>query len=172
MGNPPTSGTLNRPEPPTELTRSREIARILDGWFRIPGTQIRVGLDPLLGLLPGVGDWIGWIASSHLLLSAWRLKASASTLLRMTGHLVIDAVVGTVPVLGDLFDIGWRANTRNLAILEQLAAHPEQVKRESRLFVGGLLGTIGMVVLGAGWVAWKVMRGVLEVFAIVWAGGI
>ncbi len=120
-----------------------------------------MGLDPILGLVPGVGDWISWLLSGHLLWCAWRLGVSASTLMRMTGHVVLDAVVGVVPLLGDLFDVVWKANDRNLRLLERHVAEPERLRTESRaLATAVLVGAAGLTV-GAGWLAWTVLRAIL-----------
>ncbi|HKK92718.1 MAG TPA: DUF4112 domain-containing protein [Longimicrobiales bacterium] len=146
---------------PAELRRARSLAHILDDALRIPGTRIRFGLDPVLGLLPGVGDWISWLLSGHLLWCAWRLGVSASTLARMTGHVVLDAVFGVVPFVGDLFDVVWKANDRNLRLLERHVAEPDRLRSESRaLATAVLVGAAGLT-LGAGWLAWTALRAML-----------
>lgn len=151
---------------PPELRRARSLAWILDDLIRVPGTRIRVGLDPILGLVPGLGDWISWLLSGHLLWCAWRLGVSAPTLARMTGHVALDALFGLVPLLGDLFDVVWRANDRNLRLLERHVAEPDRLRRESgALATAVLVGTAGLM-LGAGWVAWSVFRAVLGVFGV------
>jgi len=155
----------SRPVPP-QLRRARRLAWLLDDLLPIPGTRIRFGLDPILGLAPGLGDWISWLISGHLLWCAWRLGVSATTLARMTAYLVVDAVFGAVPVLGTIFDVGWRANDRNLALLERHVAAPERVRRESRLLATAVLVGAGGLALGAGWAAWSVFRGVLGLFGI------
>lgn len=141
------------PPRPGELRRARAVARVLDDLIPIPGTSWRIGIDPLLGLFPGVGDWVGWAASLHLLLSAWRAGADAATLVRMAGNMVIDALVGAVPVLGDLFDMAWKANDRNLRILEGVVAEPADTRRSSRWVVGSVVaGTVtllGLASIGA-----------------------
>jgi hypothetical protein len=146
---------------PAPLARARRLAHVMDDLFRIPGTRIRVGLDPLLGLAPGLGDWISWMISGHLLWCAWRLDVSASTLLRMSGYLAIDAVFGAVPALGTIFDVAWRANDRNLSILERHVADPEGVRRENRVLAGAVLGAGAAVALAAGWAGWTLFRAVL-----------
>jgi hypothetical protein len=101
----------------------------------------------LLGLLPGLGDWLGWVASGHLLVAASRMGAPAPVILRMAGNALVDAVLGAVPLLGDLFDLGWKANRRNLILLERLVADSAATVRASRLVVGLVLTmTIGVTV--------------------------
>jgi hypothetical protein len=109
-----------------------------------------VGIDPLLGLLPGVGDWMGWAAATHLVVAAARLGAPTPVILRMAGNALVDAVVGSIPILGDVFDLGWKANRRNLVLLERVVADPAATARASRLMVGTVLaGTLGVTVASA-----------------------
>ncbi len=136
--------------PPRALREARIVATVLDDLVRVPGTRRRVGLDPLLGLLPGVGDWVGWAAASHLLVAAARLGAPTPVILRMAGNALVDAVVGSVPLLGDVFDLGWKANRRNLGLLERVVADPAAAARASRWVVGTVLaGTLGVTVATA-----------------------
>lgn len=104
------------------LGRLRRLTDLLDRAWRIPGTRFRVGLDPILGLLPGVGDAIGLALSSWLLFEARRLGAPRHVQLRMLWHAGVDAVLGAIPVLGDVFDAFYQANRRNLALLEHWVA--------------------------------------------------
>jgi hypothetical protein len=99
------------------LERLDRLAYWLDERFRLPGTNVRMGLDGLLGLVPGIGDTLGGLISAYILLEAWRLGIPNSVLMRMLANLGIDVVVGSVPVLGDVFDIGWKANRRNVNLL-------------------------------------------------------
>ncbi len=101
------------------LERFRRVARGLDSQFRIPFTPIRFGWDAIIGLLPGAGDAIGGLLSLYGLWVGTQLGAPAAVLARMLLNLLIDVVIGAVPVLGDLFDVGWKGNLRNLALLER-----------------------------------------------------
>lgn len=101
------------------LARLERIARLLDARFAIPGTQLRIGLDGLLGLLPGLGDALGGLLSLWLVFEARRLGAPPSLLLRMLLNLGLDAALGTVPLAGDLFDVLFKANLRNIALLRR-----------------------------------------------------
>src|SRR5690349_12479139 len=105
------------PQDEARLKRVRILSRLLDEQFRIPGTTQRIGLDGLLGLIPGVGDAAGAILSAYILYEAIRLGAPTSVLLRMGVNLGIDAVVGAIPVAGDIFDVAWKANKKNAALL-------------------------------------------------------
>ncbi len=128
------------------LQRLRGFARVLDSAITLPGGY-RIGLDGLFGLLPGVGDTLGGLASSYIIVEAARLGASTTTLLRMVLNVLLDVLVGLIPLAGDLFDFVWKANERNLALLErQLAQTPADSPPENRL--GGALIIVLLLLLG------------------------
>ena len=104
------------------LKRVRLLSRLLDEQFRIPGTTQRIGLDGLLGLIPGVGDAVGALLSAYILYEAIRLGAPRTVLLRMVANIGIDTVVGAIPVAGDIFDVAWKANKKNAALLHAYLA--------------------------------------------------
>ncbi|BBE72025.1 DUF4112 domain-containing protein [Oharaeibacter diazotrophicus] len=112
---------LPRPRTAVDLDaaerRIEAIARLMDAAFRVPGTGIRFGLDSVAGLVPVAGDAVGLLASGWLVYEAQRLGAPEATLRRMAANVAIDAAVGAVPFLGDVFDVFFKANLRNLAIL-------------------------------------------------------
>lgn len=95
----------------------RRLAWWLDAAFRIPGTQQRVGLDALIGLIPGVGDTIGALLSTYIIVAAARRGASVWTVARMLGNVAIETTLGAIPILGDLFDAAFKANLRNMDLL-------------------------------------------------------
>ncbi len=104
------------------------LAHVLDDWFRVPGTSIRFGLDGIIGLVPGLGDIIGGLASSIIVLAAWVRGVPYITLLRMLVNIGIEVLLGTIPLLGDAFDIAWKANRRNYALIVR---HLEQARRQT-----------------------------------------
>jgi len=120
----------------------------LDAGIRIPGTNLRFGLDPILGLLPAVGDAAGAVLAGWILVAAVQLGASRATLLRMAGNVALDAGLGAVPYLGDAFDFAWKANLRNVALLERHLAAPVRAERADRWFVVLVLSGIFAMALG------------------------
>ncbi len=114
------------------------LSHLLDDFLRIPGTQIRFGLDGIVGLIPGVGDVLGGVASTVIILAAWARGVPKVTLLRMVANVGIEVLVGTVPVLGDMFDVAWRANRRNYALLTGSVETPVRERRRSWVFFAGL----------------------------------
>lgn len=129
----------------SDVRSSNALARLLDTAIRIPGTNIRLGLDAVLGLIPGAGDAVGALLSSYIILAAARQGAPRAVLLRMIGNVAIDSVIGAVPVLGDIFDIAFKSNARNAALLERVAVQPEAVAKSSRRV--GILLVVGLLVV-------------------------
>ncbi|GAA0554341.1 DUF4112 domain-containing protein [Halorubrum ejinorense] len=99
------------------------VAYVLDEGVRVPFIGYRIGIDPLLGILPGAGDVLSGGLSLYIVVEAARLGVSVTTLLRMIANISLDVVAGTIPVVGDLFDVVWKANTRNFElVVEELTA--------------------------------------------------
>ncbi len=149
----------------SSTARSRRIAYLLDNVFRVPGTQMRFGLDPLIGLVPGFGDVAGGLLSAYILVEAVRAGAPAEVLLRMLVNLAVDMLLAAVPLAGDLFDAGWKANTRNLALLHGHLERPAEVKAASRTFVVAILAAGAALVLGTAAVAAFTLRWLLNTLA-------
>lgn len=99
------------------VARLERLARVMDAAFAIPGTRIRLGADAALGLVPGVGDLVAKIAAAYILYEAHQLGVPKRKLVRMGGNVLVDLMFGSVPVAGDVFDVFWRANSRNLKIV-------------------------------------------------------
>jgi hypothetical protein len=142
--------------------RLATVASWLDTRFRVPGLGWRFGLDPLLGLVPGLGDALPALLSVWFVLEGARLGLPKATLVRMTTNIAVDWLVGSVPVLGDLFDAAWKSNVRNLQLLQQHQGGIDPVAvRQDRAFVVTML--VGLAVLFAatvGLTVWLVTRAI------------
>ena len=121
------------------LEALRRVARLLDSSIVVPGTQYRVGLDPILGLLPGLGDLISPLFTIGILWQARELGLPRVVQLRMLFNVAIDTLVGVVPVFGDLFDFAWKANDRNMALLDSHADEQRSAAGADWLFVAGMI---------------------------------
>lgn len=130
------------------LARLRRLARWLDEGIRVPGTGIRFGLDPILGLIPGLGDVAGALLGGAILMEAYRRRMPGITLLRMSANVILDTTAGTVPLLGDLFDFVWKSNRRNLDLLEHHSFTPSNAARTDRLWVMTVFGLLGVTCVG------------------------
>jgi hypothetical protein len=123
----------------TRVRNVRVLARFLDSSMSIPGTSWKFGFDAVVGLVPVVGDLIGGVLSGYIILEAARAEVPVLTLARMLVNLGIDVIVGAVPALGDLFDAAWKANLKNVALLERHLEVSVTPPREKRSVVGATL---------------------------------
>jgi hypothetical protein len=140
------------------------LSEILDSAFAIPGTRFRIGLDGILGLIPGIGDATGAALSLYLIFEAVRLGLPLSTLLRMVGNVAIETAVGAIPIVGDIFDIAWKANMRNMALVRTHSGlaglkerSPSQILR--LLLVPVILAVLALIALPilALWVVFRLI---------------
>jgi hypothetical protein len=141
----PTLGTVDR----DRVERLRRIGYLLDNSIPIPGTGYRVGLEAIIGLVPGLGDLVGGGFSAWIILQAARLGAPPAVLARMGWNLLVDTAVGTIPLLGDLFDAGFKANMRNLALLDRHIEGPVASRRASLRFIAVLALLLVLLLVGA-----------------------
>lgn len=139
------------------LARLRRLATWLDDGICIPGTRMRIGLDPIIGLLPGVGDAAGAIMAGAIVVEALRQRMTRFTILRMAANIALDTVLGSVPIVGDLFDAAWKGNRRNMQLLERHLAEPARSNRSDRAFVVvvgvALLALCAAIVIGGAMLA-------------------
>lgn len=149
---------------PRDTRGVRRLAWLLDDIVRIPGTSIRFGIDPLLGLVPGGGDLAGGALSAWIIVAAARAGVPSAVLVRMGLNVILDALVGTVPLLGDLFDAGWKANRRNAALLDEYVATPRPIERKSRAVLVLVLLAVGVVIIAAGVIGIALIRWILGQF--------
>ena len=131
----------------SKLSKLRRVSRLLDNAITIPGTKISFGLDPIMGLLPGGGDTITGGIAAYIVVEAARMGVPREILYKMVTNIAIDSFVGTVPVVGDLFDVGWKANVKNIELLEKHLDVAESEKSDT-LFIFGLILLLTLIVLG------------------------
>jgi hypothetical protein len=156
--------------PPSDQEREhvratvRHLAWLMDNAFEIPGTKFRIGLDPLVGLIPVVGDLIGMLIGGYIIMLAARLGVPRAVLGRMLMNVAADTVLGAVPVAGDVLDAAWRANMKNARLLDQALTDPKSAGRSSLwvliltgaavllIAVGGILLTVWLIrwLIGSG----------------------
>ncbi len=162
-----TFGTEN-PPPVTdpELARLDALASLLDNRFRVPGTEIRFGLDGIIGLVPYVGDVAGFIVSGILMRIMIKRGAGPLLMMRMMGNFAFDAVMGVIPVAGDLFDFGYKANRRNVDLLKRYYADGQE--RPNAKWSLALLGILFFVLFAfLIWGIWK-----LTALLVAWVWGL
>jgi hypothetical protein len=151
------------PEPRTTpadpgVARYTVLSHLLDQAFRVPGTSWRFGLDAIIGLIPGAGDIAGAVVGLYGVWVARQLGAPTSLLARMLGNLAIDAVVGAVPILGDLFDFGYKPHVRNVVLIERWLGAPHTVRRRSRLGLAAIALVLLLLVAGIVWLTIASLR--------------
>jgi hypothetical protein len=127
-----------------ELNRLRFITRLFDDYFRVPGTRIGFGLDALLGLIPGVGDIVAAVVGVYALRVARSFNAPNVIQMHMLVNIALDASIGSIPIIGDVFDFFYRAQSRNLALIEDWVSTPHKTAKRSRR---GLVGMAFAIVL-------------------------
>ena len=134
-------------DPASRTRRVRALARLLDDSIPIPGTPWKIGFDPIVGLIPGIGDLIGAVLSGYIVLEAARAEVPPFTLARMLLNVGIDTLLGSVPAFGDVFDAAWKSNTKNVALLERHLGVRTDVDREKRGAIGGIVLAVIVLVL-------------------------
>jgi hypothetical protein len=118
------------------------VAALLDDIFRVPGTQIRFGLDAVIGWVPGIGDAMASIASFLIVFAAWRRGVKVVTLVRMIANVLLESTVGAIPLAGDVFHIFWKANRRNYLLLIREKEQPGSNTRRDWMFLAIILFTV------------------------------
>jgi hypothetical protein len=134
-----------RPADHSDLNTLRRWAVLLDSIFRVPGTNIRFGLDAIVGLVPGIGDLAAPAFTVMVLLTGLRMRVPAIVQARMVLNAVIDMLIGLVPIAGDLADVAWKADLRNVALLERHARPGAAPTRGDYVFVCVCIGVVLVV---------------------------
>ncbi|MCB0558358.1 MAG: DUF4112 domain-containing protein [Lewinellaceae bacterium] len=151
MENPPTRTIYQQ-----ELAWIDSAASFLDNRFRIPGTNIRFGVDFLIGLVPYIGDVVSFAISGLLVMVMARKGASGMALVKMVGNVWVDGAIGAIPLLGDLFDLRYRANLRNLQLLKEHYAEGKHQGSAWPVVFLILLSLFALIALSV-WVVWKAL---------------
>lgn len=141
---------------PPGLQGLNALARLMDTQFRIPGTTIRFGMDALIGFIPGVGDLVSFLISGYVVSIAVNKGASGFVLARMVLNIVIDAVVGAVPILGDIFDIAFKANQRNVKLLQEHYTEGKHQGSAKKVIIPVVIVLMGLLA-GFSWLIYKII---------------
>jgi hypothetical protein len=147
--------------------RLRRLSQVLDNAIGIPGTRIRFGLDPIIGLIPGGGDTVGMIFSSAIVLEAARMGASKTLLGQMAFNILLETVAGIVPVVGDIFDVTWKSNVRNIVLLEKYLEIERSPRPRNRWFAILLLIGLFLVFAACLTISVLVLRWLLQTLGAV-----
>ena len=142
------------------IARVRSIAKLLDAAVRVPGTNVRFGVDAVVGIIPGLGDIAGAVFSGYLILLGSRMGLPRHVISRMVANVAVDTIAGGVPIIGDLFDVAWKSNMKNVALLEEFA-NPHASGKESSVskwVIAGALSILALLVIGGIWLAVVVIR--------------
>lgn len=137
------------------IQRLRKLSRLLDNAIGIPGTKFRIGLDPILGLIPGIGDFVGTILSAYIVIEAARVGLPKATLGKMVLNIILESVIGAVPVVGDLFDFAWKANTKNIELMETHLGVTQNSEKPNRWLI--FLLAAGLLIVCVGLLAFSVL---------------
>ncbi|MFZ1386158.1 MAG: DUF4112 domain-containing protein [Thiolinea sp.] len=140
------------------------LAWLLDNSIKIPGTSWKIGLDGILGLIPGVGDLAAGGLSTYILYQAVKLKVPKAILARMTLNILLESVIGVIPVVGDLFDFIFKANQRNVDLMRQYVLNPKDTTQQSTLAVVGVIVALFVVMGLMVWGMFALVAAVIHAF--------
>ena len=157
--------TAGRSKPPAQgpyVQAARLIATLLDSSFTLPGTSLRIGLDPLIGLIPGLGDTGSAMVSAMALIHAARQGVPKIVLARMSLNILINEIVGIIPGLGDAFSFWFKSNTRNYRLLQKHIDRPTRSRKSDWIFVGAVLGLLFLIVCAGLLISFFVFQQILK----------
>ena len=148
-------------------TRARlnHLAWLLDNSIKLPGTEFRIGLEALLGFIPVLGDALGVVLSGYIVHEAARLGVPRGILFRMVLNVAIEGLLGSVPIAGDIFDAAWKANQRNVDLLNAYLERPARVAAATRAYLFLLLAMMALLVLVTSVIAYFMVNWVWSAFA-------
>lgn len=141
---------------PAGLSNLNALAKIMDAQFRIPGTDIRFGIDALVGLIPGVGDVVTFLISSYMVSTAAKQGVSNYVLVRMILNIILDGLVGAIPILGDVFDVVFKANQRNMKLLQEHYAEGKHRGSAKKIIIPVVIVFIALL-MGLTWLVYRII---------------
>ncbi|MDY0212841.1 MAG: DUF4112 domain-containing protein [Desulfuromonadaceae bacterium] len=136
----------------------KRLAWFLDNSIPLPRTNYKIGVDALIGLIPGIGDGIGAVMSSYILGTAAQMGVPKKILLRMGYNIAVDSVIGLIPFVGDAFDMVWKSNLRNVQLLEAYMDNPREATISSRYFMLALIAVLAFVFILISSVGFLILR--------------
>ena len=122
-----------------KLIRLKLLSKRLDNNFTIPGTKAKIGLDPIMGAIPIIGDLIGALLSTYIMYSGIKMGVPRSVVAQMATNIALDFTIGWIPIIGDIFDIIWKSNKRNVKLIEEAMMAKEEGDKTNYLITGALL---------------------------------
>lgn len=165
MGLPPVLPEQGLTTPEQDLRVIEGATRLLDDAVRIPGTSLKIGLDPVLGLIPGVGDVTTAVMALVVFRTSLRLGVPRIIMVRMGLNIAFDCLMGIVPILGDAGDIVFKSNRRNMVLLQRYAAGPRKAKLGDQLVVWGVGAGLAAVMVGSFWLTWVVVQALFRMLS-------
>jgi len=130
-----------------KLLRLKRLSHNLDEAFTIPGTERKIGIDPIIGLIPGGGDLIGGALSIYIMHAGIRMGMPRSVIIRMFGNIALEFIIGCIPIIGDLFDAMWKSNQRNVKLIEDSIISEEKNTLFGYFLIGVLIKTLVTAIL-------------------------
>ena len=130
-----------------KLIRLKLLSKRLDNNFTIPGTKAKIGLDPIMGTIPIIGDLIGALLSTYIMYSGIKMGVPRSVVAQMATNIALDFTIGWIPIIGDIFDIIWKSNKRNVKLIEEAMIAKEEGDKTNYLIIGALLSILTIIIL-------------------------
>lgn len=152
-----TQQTISVDSKNVQMKKLDKLAWWLDSSIRIPGTSWRVGLDGIIGLVPGIGDVSAGAISSYILMKAVKMKVPITVIIRMTFNILLESAVGTIPVIGDWFDFAYKANKRNVNLMQDYLTDEDAVTTRSTFTVAIVVCLVIALIISSIWLIWKLI---------------
>ena len=130
-----------------KLIRLKLLSKRLDNNFTIPGTKAKIGLDPIMGAIPIIGDLIGALLSTYIMYSGIKMGVPRSVVAQMATNIALDFTIGWIPIIGYIFDIIWKSNKRNVKLIEEAMMAKEEGDKTNYLIIGALLIILIIIIL-------------------------